>query len=141
MEGSWHFGCIPTSPRGGGFPIVTSEGGAHGRVALLPAGEVGLGKLRPLTADGSIDGDDDAAVGLLEVQRERVAAYQYAVALTVGQEGRVDAAVVAFEVEVVLVLRPKAVAVGLLAAGIAGKGTIAYPLHAVDAGVEQPGQS
>ena len=51
------------------FDMITAESGPHRSVTLLPAGEVGLGKLRSLSADGSIDGDDNAAVGLFEIQR------------------------------------------------------------------------
>ncbi len=47
---------------------ITAECSVHWRVALLPAREVGLGKLRPLPADGCIDGEQNATVCLLEVQ-------------------------------------------------------------------------
>ena len=51
-----------------GFDIVTAESGTYGRVTLLPSGEVGLGKLRTLAADGSVDGEHDTPIGLFEVQ-------------------------------------------------------------------------
>ena len=43
---------------------------------------------------------------------------------------------IALEIEVVHVLCPEAVAIGSISTGIAGKGTIAYPLHAVYAGIQ-----
>ena len=50
------------------FDVITAESGTHRSVALLPAREVCLGKLRSLSADGSIDGEHNASVCLLEVQ-------------------------------------------------------------------------
>ena len=46
---------------------------------------------------------------------------------------------IALEIKVVLMFRPEAVAVGLMAPRVAGKGAVANPLHTVDAGMEQPG--
>ena len=48
--------------------MITAKSGTYGSVAFLPAGEVGFGKLRPLSADCSIGGEHYAEVGLFEVQ-------------------------------------------------------------------------
>ena len=50
------------------FDVITAEIGTHRSVTLLPAREVCLGKLRSLSADGSIDGEHNASVCLFEVQ-------------------------------------------------------------------------
>ena len=50
--------------------VTGMEGGPHWWVTFLPSGEVGLGELRSLTTDGGIDGDNNATVGLLEIQRQ-----------------------------------------------------------------------
>jgi len=41
-----------------------------GTVALLPTVEGSLGKLRSLTADSSVDGEDNATVGLFKIEHD-----------------------------------------------------------------------
>ena len=69
-EGRWHVGgrheqALQHIGPYVALDVIEAEGGADGAVALLPAGESGHGKLRALSADGGIDGEDDATVGLL----------------------------------------------------------------------------
>ena len=124
-----------------GLDKVASEGCAYRLITFLPAREVGLGKLRPLSADRSIDSEYDASVCLFKIQRQRITCYQDAIALLVRQECRIDTTVITFKVKVVHVLCPEAIAIGLMATRITGKGTVSNPLHPVDAGIEQIGQS
>ena len=74
-EWSWHIGSRGKEPLQYlwhlvGLDIVTAESCTNRHVSLLPIGECSLGKLRSLSADGSIDGKHNATVGLLEIQIE-----------------------------------------------------------------------
>ena len=146
MKRSWDAGCGGKQTAHGFWHMsrldaVDAESGADRPVALLPSGESGLGKLRALSAHSSIDGKDNATVGLFVVQLEGISHKQQAIAETVGQQGGIDSHVVAFKVKVVLVLGPQSITISLMASGIAGKGTIPHPLNTVDCRMEKEGKS
>ena len=134
-EESLH-GCWPFARLDG----VHAELAAR-RVSGFVNREGGLAELRSLSCHGCIDGEDDAAVGLLKVEVEAVAHHQDAVPLGIGQQGCIHAAVVAVEVEVTSPFCPEPIATCLVATWVGGEWSLAYPLHALDAGVEQECQS
>ena len=104
-------------------------------------GVFGNRRLRPLSRNGSIDGKDDAAVGLFEVQVQTVTHDEQAIAVTVADVGSIHVHAVALKIQVVLVLGPEAVVVGLTAAGIGRQRSLSNPLHTVETAVEQEGNA
>ena len=71
-------------------------------LAVSAPGGCGDGKPRARAGHGGIDGDDDAPVGLLEVDVEATPGDEHATTVFVAQPTSFHVHVVAFEVEVTL---------------------------------------
>ena len=122
-----------------GIDTIEVEVATDGAHLVGYDGEGGTAELRTFARDGCIIGEDDASVGLLETDVGVLTDEQQSVALLVGQQGCVYTTSVSLEIEVALLQCPEAIATGTIAAGIGGHESVAYPLHTVDATVEQEG--
>ena len=98
-------------------------------------------RLRPLSRNGSIDGKDDAAVGLFEIEIQSFTRDEQAVALFVTHKGCIYAHTVTFEVKVIHLFCPKAISVSLVTSRIGGEGPLSDPLYTVQLFVEQEGDT
>ena len=118
---------------------IKEEGATDTAYIFGNHGVFGNRRLRPLSRNGSIDGKDDATVCLFEIEIQSFASNEQAVAFFVTHKGCIYTHAVAFEVEVVHLVCPEAITVGLVTSRIGGEGPLAYPLYTIQALIEQEG--